>query len=675
MKCQSVLLVFLSGLFIGCGKNKNEKIPFDYGYIAFSLKVAHERISNSEYDQLPSNIYFLAGITNVTGLVYDVDTGDIILVGKRDTSRVALTLDDFVVALRARFIYNEWPAVSIDPVKDTEKTGLQVVRYEGGIENTQYGNDLFVADYKLKEISFGILDIGILGLESYWGLIDQDIYNEYEISSRFWFYPLNPGVVVRENVVAIEDAKVGVFTEVLAAKINGEKINDLSNFNDNAGQTFAKSFTDRFDEITKQQPLFLRLQGLNQLVALTKALEDMEHEPDLSFWLKDYRVKEIRTKKDVQVLKRNRVRTLQRGQFKQWLSGGVQLMAIALRLNAGDITAYREAVIKTRPSPDSLSWGFLVGEDWVLPTDRFVETEDNSLLFIQANFLSRQKRYEDAILLYNKIAKSGEEVSFESRFNKAIVLRQWGIATLFEGGEARIEEAILLLKECIEMNHSEPSAYYELGTTYYALSKIEEAIREYEKALEVDPNWSVSFFALGRTYYRIEQNEKAVALFEKYLAYDSSSQWAIEARTLIGKIEESKKYKGSGTKAETIKYINDEWNFSFEYSSQWTVLTRQEAMAKIPEIVNKDTQLIVFNEREPSENLNIQTTRVNEPPPSIAEFEQGIKLMDRYLPEQMPGSRKVSARVIDLTGVKAMEYVLETSVVSLTLLYFWRFFR
>ena len=60
-----------------------------------------------------------------------------------------------MVALRARFIHGKWPLVSIDPTEETKKTDMQIVRFEGGIEETQFGQDLFDADYRLKEDRHG----------------------------------------------------------------------------------------------------------------------------------------------------------------------------------------------------------------------------------------------------------------------------------------------------------------------------------------------------------------------------------------------------------------------------------------------------------------------------------------------------------------------------------------
>lgn len=192
-------------------------------YTAFSLKVAKERIlstpADKDYRDLHPEVFTLAGINKLTGLVYDRENKDIILVGERDPNRAILTLDDFAVALRARFIHWKWPLVSIDPTPDTKETNMQTVRYEGGIENTQFGQDLFDTDYILKEIAFGLVPPDVKGVESYWDIslaeIKQTMDNISWKGTRFWFYPILPNVIVRDEVAVIKELRVGVFTELL----------------------------------------------------------------------------------------------------------------------------------------------------------------------------------------------------------------------------------------------------------------------------------------------------------------------------------------------------------------------------------------------------------------------------------------------------------------------------
>jgi len=131
MKKTAIVLVFFAGLLTIISSR-----AFSAEYIAFSLKVAKERIISTpeakDYRRLYPEVFNLGGITAIKGLVYDRKTGDVILVGQRDPKRAKLTLDDFVVALRARFIYRKWPLVSIDPTPQTKETNMQIVRFEGG---------------------------------------------------------------------------------------------------------------------------------------------------------------------------------------------------------------------------------------------------------------------------------------------------------------------------------------------------------------------------------------------------------------------------------------------------------------------------------------------------------------------------------------------------------------
>jgi hypothetical protein len=410
---------------------QEESLPAEE-YVAFSLKAAQKTVSSEgEYS---SEVLNLGGITAVRGLVCDRKTGDVILVGIKDPTRAKLTLDDFVVALRARFIHNQWPLVSIDPTDETKETNRQIVRFEGDIEGTQFGEDLFEADFRLKKIGMGLLPAGIPNLKTYWDLAMEKAKKKadasHKICSRFWFYPVLPSVTVREDVVSIKGLKVGVFTEVLSAEIDGKRIEDLSTFQDETGEIFAKGVSDNFEQLARVHPSFLRLQGLDELVALTKAIEEMEEKPDLSFWLKEYRVKPVRTEKKIEVLRRKEEYELpMEGEVYrgyQEVSGGVQLMAIALRLKAGDVTALKEAVLKTRPKEDALSWGFIIGE-WLIPTS--IPTMDTSsavILYAHGEFLFQQKDYDHAIACWRKVASAYPEIG-ETYFKIGMAFERKGM--------------------------------------------------------------------------------------------------------------------------------------------------------------------------------------------------------------------------------------------------------
>jgi len=388
-------------------------------YIAYSLKVAQQRIENAglDWQKKEPEVFNLAQINHIDGFVYDKESGDLILVGQNEEGRAPLTLDDLVVALRARFRNHEWPLVSIDPTKDTKKTKMQKVRFEGGIRETAFGQSLFDADYQLEQMAMGLVEPGIPGLKTVWDRAIENLEKGARpgsINSRLWFYPINPHVVVREGVCVVRGLKVGVFTEVLSAEINGEEVKDLKGFKSEETEAFASDVSGHFDDLCRVQPSFNRLRGLQELVAVSKALEELDEKVNLLWWLQKYPLTNVKTPKEVKVLERRNDR------YRFEVSGGVCLTALAMRLNAGDVRALRDAVIKVRPSLKELSWRFM-SAGWLIPlTPGQVKPEDIAPLFQQALWLYSQKRYNDALALWDKIL--GMHCDTEILFCKAETL-------------------------------------------------------------------------------------------------------------------------------------------------------------------------------------------------------------------------------------------------------------
>jgi tetratricopeptide (TPR) repeat protein len=391
---------------------------------------------------------------------------------------------------------------------------MQIVRFEGGIEETRFGEDLFDADYKLKRIGMRLLPSGVQGFKTYWDLgmerLKEGTGGSFNISSRFWFYPVLRNVSVREDVAAIKGLKVGVFTEVVSAEINGKKVEDLSTFQNVAGDEFAKEVSNRFEELARVHPSFLRLQGLNELVALTKAIEEMDERPDLSFYLKDYRVKRVETKKEIKVLKRSEeyevpaAGGVHRGHWG--LSGGAKLMAIALRLKAGDVTALKEAVLKTRPKPDALNWRFVVGE-WLIPTSpEMLKMEDIASLFFQAIFLQTKKYYDDAITLYGKI------IEFKPDWDYPYTYR--GLAYADKG---LYDHAISDYSHALEINPKLSEVYNNRGNAYLKKGLYDQAISDYNKALKINPTSAMAYYNRGIACGRKGQYDYAISDFNKAL--------------------------------------------------------------------------------------------------------------------------------------------------------------
>jgi superkiller protein 3 len=522
-------------------------VAFASQFTAFSLKVAQQRIekAGANWRQSESEVQNLGGINKVEGFVYDTAAKDLILVGDHESDRATLTLDDLVVALRARFRYNKWPLVSIDPTPETKATQMQHVRFDGGIQNTTFGQAMYDADYRLKQMAMGFTEPGIAGLKTYWDrCVDETetgiTFGQSEVSSRFWFYPVSPHVVIREGVCVVRGLSVGVFTEVLSAKIDGKAIDDVGTFKLERADAFANDVSRRFDDLCRVQPSYNRLRGLQELVAVSRALEELEKKPDLAWWLEKYTLATTETPRETKVLERK----CDGARGRLVVSGGVHLTALAMRLNAGDVGALRAAVLTTRPTDGSLSWQFVAAE-WVIPlASGQIKTEDITLLFRQALFLQGQQRQADALSLYEHIIEISPDLA-EAWNNKAIALTELGRqdeairccdrALEIDPGHAwawrtkgcalvglgRHVDALECFDHSLEINPNDAEAWTDKGSALGNLEHYQGALKCYDRALEVNPECAVTWSGKGEVMRRLERCEDALKCCDRALEVDA----------------------------------------------------------------------------------------------------------------------------------------------------------
>ncbi|MCX6844394.1 MAG: tetratricopeptide repeat protein [candidate division WOR-3 bacterium] len=481
-------------------------------YTAFSLRVAQQRIekAGANWRQSEPEVLDLGGINKVEGFVYDTAAKDLILVGDHESDRAILTLDDLVVALRARFRYGEWPLVSIDPTPETKTTQMQHVRFEGGVENTAFGQAMYDADYRLKQMGMGLVEPGVVGLKTYWDRSVEEAQSgigsgQKEVNSRFWFYPSNPHVVVRDGVCVVRGLKVGVFTEVLSAKIGGKAVEDVKAFKLENADAFASDVSQRFDDLCTVQPSYNRLRGLQELVAVSKALEELDEGPDLDWWLKAYPLVSAETPKETRVL------TRKYDGAHGWLevSGGVHLTALAMRLNAGDTKALREAVLAVRPTLENLSWQFVAAQ-WLIPlVSGQVGPEDITLLCQQSMFLEEQGRFPDALALYDRILEtdSGNAVVW---CGKSVTLIRLG----------RSDEALTCSNRALEIDPQAVEARNNKGIALAMLRRYDEAIKCYDEALEARPRYAAALSNKGNALADQGQYDEAVKCYDEALEVD-----------------------------------------------------------------------------------------------------------------------------------------------------------
>ncbi|MBC1197475.1 tetratricopeptide repeat protein [Microcystis aeruginosa BLCCF158] len=612
-------------------------------YVAFSLNAAIKQVkqtpANQNYRTLYPEVYNLGGINQIYGLVIDQTSKDIILVGKYNPEREPITLDDLAVALRSRFIHGKWPVVSIDPNGDLQQKLPQIVRFEGGIQQTQFGADFLDADYRMKKISFGLLPAGIPDFKTGWDFAAEDILilnQRFDILSRLWFYPVTPSVLIREDVVSIKGLKVGVFTEVLAASINGQNVTDLTNFHATYNDKFAEEFSQRFTELSLAHPSLSRLQGLLELVAVSKALEEMPDKPDLSFWLREYQIKQILTQKTINVVTR-------KGESFEFF-GGVQLRVIALRLNSGDVSALKEAVLVTKPRADSLAWTFIVAE-WVIPTSPgAIAPEDIALLFTQAQFLSEQNRHDEAIAIYNKMLEiypndadiylnrgfeREEQKDYQKAiadYNQAINLNPNNIfAYTFRGG-ARInlgdyQGAIADFNQAINLNPYDAFAYINRGLARDLLEDYQGALADYNQGIKLNPNDDFAYFLRGNTHSKLGDYQGAIADFNQAIKLNPNNADAYIIRgNVLSNLGDNK-----GAIADFNQAININPNNAEAYKNRGfardNLGDNQGAIADYSQAIKLDP-----NNAEAYRNRGFALSNLGDIQGAIADFNQAINL-------------------------------------------------
>ena len=410
--------------------------------------------------------------------------------------------------MRARFVHGQWPVVSIDPPTTRREPAYHTVRFEGGVRDTGFGLTLFEADYLLKKVGQGNVPTGVAAVPSEWALWLKQAQTQYastevNIGGRVWFFPILGATPVRENVAAYSGLKVGVFYEVLSATIDGRRVEDLTEIKSPTGEQFVTLVREHYDELAAMHPSWRRIKQLNELVALSRAIEVMDPRPDLSWWLESYPVARVGTPREARELSRSQ--TFNRGHYTQTISteGGVELRAMALRLEAGDVSALADAALSTRSAPDALTWGFVV-DDWVIaipPDLDITKGAEVTPQFIYAQFLTRQGKYELAVQRLDKI------LEMEPNYLDALVMK----GTLLSDYLDRQREAIKCFKAVLKKVPDSVDALVGRGWARAKTDNFFKAMDDFDKALQINPKLADALAYRGLCHEQFGEYDKAIA--------------------------------------------------------------------------------------------------------------------------------------------------------------------
>lgn len=324
--------------------------------VAFNLTEAERWLRSRR--SVPQEIATLGGMTRLLGLVYDRDRRQLILIGRVEPARAALDLDSLVVAMRAVLVRQQWPLVSIDPTPETEATGQQAVRLEGGIADSRFGQDFLLADVRLKRLGLGFETAEGLERISYFRLrAARAIQNarRSEGRSRFWFYAIDPGLEQRDDVFLIRRLALGVRAET-------RSLSGSDPAADPSAHEFARAVTGSFTDLSRKFADLDRLQSLYEMVAVARGMQ-MIPEAVSDYWRQQYAVAVTPTPRTFAVLGREERVDSPAGPRYLEVRGGIQFRALTVRLLDGDVTALKEAVLLSRPSPRRLVWFVPIGTE------------------------------------------------------------------------------------------------------------------------------------------------------------------------------------------------------------------------------------------------------------------------------------------------------------------------
>ncbi|MFP4057912.1 MAG: hypothetical protein ACLF0G_13680 [Candidatus Brocadiia bacterium] len=194
----------------------------------------------------------------------EVASGEFSLVVKGKNARLdPRTLRKFVTALWAVYYCPQPPGISIDPIAPGAEKHL--VRYIGKVVNTDLGRVMREADYQMKKWAVGTErpDVpGFLPVDGWWARGGAGVLGA---SRRFWLVPRQMTFKRADGMLLFDRGEIEVKTEyAVKGMARRAAPGDLE---------FARFFTEHYDEIASEYPVYKELFEYAKMVSLAQYLK------------------------------------------------------------------------------------------------------------------------------------------------------------------------------------------------------------------------------------------------------------------------------------------------------------------------------------------------------------------------------------------------------------------
>lgn len=144
------------------------------------------------------------------------------------------------------------------------------------------------------------------------------------------------------------------------------------------------------------------------------------------------------------------------------------------------------------------------------------------LLLKARNDKNAQKYFDNAIKVSNKPE--------DALYAKANLLKEEGVA-LYEADKLKqsyekLNTAIAIFKQVVEVNHRNVEAYMGIGFCYYQMDSLEKAYEYYDKALKLAPTYAGAYFSKGLCAEELGKLNEAAMLYQNCLNIDPTFERA-----------------------------------------------------------------------------------------------------------------------------------------------------